>query len=111
LRKVAFSRKQQGIADVFLSLRKFLQAKKIVSSVFVLHAAFVALTAIPPAHDRTDQPGLDLSDLGELRMSGVCAGIFRQTLEVGMGNEDAERIENDGCSMLPGTLCMHQLAE
>ncbi len=111
LRKIVFSRKQQRVAAVFVSLRKLLQAKEVISSIFAPHVTFKPLAAIPPPHDCADQPGPDFPNFGELRMRGMRPRILHEPGEVWVRDKYAERVEDDGCSVLSGALRVDQLAE
>jgi hypothetical protein len=84
---------------------------EVVSSIFALHATFKPLAAIPPPHDCADQPGPDFPNFGELRMRGMRPRILHEPGEVWVRDKYAERIEDDGCSVLSGALRVDQLAE
>src|SRR6266436_1185889 len=66
---------------------------------------------IPPPHDRADQPGPDFPNFGELRTRGMRPRILDEPGEVWVRDKYAERVEDDGCSVLSGTLPVDQLAE
>ena len=94
-----------------VAARKFLQTKQVLSSVLAANAAVIPVAAIPPPHHRANESGADLANVRKLWVGRIRQRAAHEPGKVGIGDQHAERVEDDSRPVRAGALRLDQLAE